>query len=139
MLHNIQHWQDKLKTSFDNIGESDKKKEKKKDKALKKAKKEKKEKNREKERNKDKSEHGGKSEKSEKSEKKEKEKKSKKKERREDKPPPQVPELFGMSDQTTIKHSIVKPVVKSATPKGQLISKGIFGVLKSTKKPTKYL
>ena len=41
-----------------------------------------------------------------------------------------------MSDQTTIKHSIVKPVVKSATPKGQLISKVIFGVYKSTKKPT---
>ena len=38
-----------------------------------------------------------------------------------------------MSDQTTIKHSIVKPVVKSATPKGQLISKVIFGAYKSTK------
>ena len=41
-----------------------------------------------------------------------------------------------MSDQTTIKHSIVKPVVKSATPKGQLISKGIFGVYKSTYQKT---
>jgi len=108
---------DKKSSNTTDKESSDKKKEKKKEKALKKAKKEKKEKNREKERNKDKSEHGGKSEKSEKSEKKEKEKKSKKKERREDKPPPQVPELFGMSDQTTIKHSIVKPVVKSATPK----------------------
>ena len=37
-----------------------------------------------------------------------------------------------MSDQTTIKHSIVKPVVKSATPKGQLISKGIFQVYQKT-------